>query len=88
MTMKFATAMAVLACALAGRPEPDFTDRTITGALARHVCTPNANFQPMNANFGILSPLPFRVKGKKNRYEQLSARAIDTLNEVINAYEL
>ena len=82
------TAAVALACALKGRPEPDFTAQTLLGALARHVCTPNANFQPMNANFGILEPLPFRVKGKKNRYEQLSARAIDTLSEVINRYEL
>ena len=42
----------------------------------------------MNANFGILDPLPFCVKGKKNRYEKLSERAIDTLNEVIRNYEL
>ena len=82
------TAAVGLACALTGRPEPDFTGRTLLGALARHVSTPNANFQPMNANFGILEPLAQRVKGKKNRYEQLSARAIDTLSEVINRYEL
>ena len=74
--------------ALNGQPEPDFTGRTILGALARHVTTPTANFQPMNANFGILDALPFRVKGKKNRYEKLSEVAIDTLNEVIKEYEL
>ena len=77
-----------LACALAGRPEPDFTGRTILGALARHVMTPTPNFQPMNANFGILDALPYRVKGKKNRYERLSEVAIDTLNEVKKQYEL
>ncbi len=77
-----------LACALAGRPEPDFTGRTLLGALARHVTTPTPNFQPMNANFGILDALPYRVKGKKNRYEKLSEVAIDTLNEVKRAYEL
>ena len=42
----------------------------------------------MNANFGILESLPFRVKGKRNRYEKLSETAIDTLNEVIKDYEL
>ena len=77
-----------LAKALRGQPEPDFTGRTILGALARHVTTPTPNFQPMNANFGILESLPFRVKGKKNRYEKLSEIAIDTLNEVIKEYEL
>ena len=82
------TAAIGLACALSGKPEPDFTGRTILGALARHVSTPTPNFQPMNANFGILESLPFRVKGKKNRYEKLSETAIDTLNEVIKDYEL
>ena len=77
-----------LARAMAGQDEPDFTGRTIMGALERHVRTPSANFQPMNANFGILDALPFRVKGKKNRYEKLSEVAIDTLNEVIKQYEL
>ena len=77
-----------LAKALRGEPEPDFTGRTILGALARHVSTPTPNFQPMNANFGILESLPFKVKGKRNRYEKLSETAIDTLNEVIRDYEL
>ena len=77
-----------LARAMAGQEEPDFTGKTLLGALERHVRTPSANFQPMNANFGILEALPFRVKGKKNRYEKLSEVAIDTLNEVIKRYEL
>ena len=77
-----------LACALDGKPEPDFTQKTIHGALARHVSTPNANFQPMNANFGILEPLEARVRGKRNRYEQLGERAETVLSEVITNYEL
>ena len=82
------TAAIGLYCALQGKPEPDFTGETVLGALARHVSTPSANFQPMNANFGILSPLNERVRGKKKRYERMSQRAIDTLNEVIKQYEL
>lgn len=77
-----------LACALDGKPEPDFTQKTIHGALARHVSTPNANFQPMNANFGILEPLEVRVRGKRNRYEKLGERAENVLSEVITNYEL
>lgn len=77
-----------LACALSGRPEPDFTGRTILGALARHVSTPSANFQPMNANYGILDPLENRVRGKRNRYEKLSERAFEELSEVKRQYEL
>ena len=77
-----------LACALDSKPEPDFTQKTILGALARHVSTPNANFQPMNANFGILEPLEARVRGKRNRYEKLGERAENVLSEVITNYEL
>ncbi len=77
-----------LACALSGRPEPDFSGRTILGALARHVSTPSANFQPMNANYGILDPLENRVRGKRNRYEKLSERALEELSEVKRQYEL
>lgn len=77
-----------LACAMTGKPEPDFTGKTILGALARHVSTPTANFQPMNANYGILDSLNERVRGKRNRYEKLSERAIDVLTEVIKNNEL
>ena len=78
-----------LYCALTGRDEPDFTGKTILGALARHVSAPNANFQPMNANFGILDPLDVRVRGgKRARYEKLSERAMQTLEEVIEHDEL
>ena len=78
-----------LACALTGKPEPDFTGKTILGALAKHVSTPNPNFQPMNANYGILEPLEERVRGgKRARYEAMSARAVATLNEVIQKNEL
>lgn len=77
-----------LYCALEGKAEPNFSGKTVLGALARHVSTPNANFQPMNANFGILEPLEERVRGKRFRYEKLSRRAIDVLNEVIDTYAL
>ncbi|MGI6239039.1 MAG: methylenetetrahydrofolate--tRNA-(uracil(54)-C(5))-methyltransferase (FADH(2)-oxidizing) TrmFO [Christensenellales bacterium] len=65
-----------------GLPEPDFTGRTLLGALARHVTAPSRDFQPMNANFGILDPLPVRVRGKKLRYEQLSACALETIDAI------
>lgn len=74
--------------ALHAAEEPDFTGQTALGALERHVRTQTRNFQPMNANFGILDPLNMRVKGKRNRYEKLSERALDALNGIIDRYEL
>ena len=68
-----------LAERLRGNAEPDFTGKTMLGALERYVRTPNAHFQPMNANFGLLEPLGERVKGKRQRYEKLAERALATL---------
>jgi len=39
-----------------------FSDKTIIGALAKYISSENKNFQPMNANFGILPR--FRRKNK------------------------
>ena len=72
-----------LAQRLNGRTEPRFTGATILGALERHVRTPVSNFQPMNANFGILDRLPMKVKGKKNRYEKMAEVALESLQASI-----
>ena len=44
-----------------------FSDETIIGALAKYISTPNKDFQPMNANFGILPELEERI------YEEYSS---------------
>ena len=56
-----------------------FDERTVCGALERHISTPVKDFQPMNANFGILSPLPIRIKDKKERYRALAERALEAI---------
>ena len=56
------------------------------GALARHVVTPSPDFQPMNANFGILDPMNVRIKAKKERYERLSQRALEKMDSIIAEY--
>lgn len=51
---------------------------TMTGALSRYISDQTvARFQPMGANFGLLPPLPTRIRDKKARYGALSARALD-----------
>ena len=69
--------------ALLGEAEPDFTGETVLGALARYVETPNRDFQPMNANFGILDPYGKPIRGKKMRYEALAARSLKKMDEII-----
>ncbi len=58
-------------------------DRTVCGALQTYIATPNKDFQPMNANFGILSPLPTRIKDKKERYKTLALRALEAVEEAL-----
>ena len=64
-----------------GRPTHVFDDRTVCGALQTHISTPTKDFQPMNANFGILAPMPVRIRDKKERYRALAERAIATIKE-------
>ncbi len=67
----------------------DFTTKTATGALSNYISTfSGKNFQPMNINFGIIDSLDERIKSKKERYEKISERAIDTLKGIITKYEL
>lgn len=54
---------------------------TMTGALAAYLTAPNKDFQPMNANFGILPPLTERIRDKKERYRALSLRALEKMRE-------
>ena len=58
-------------------------EETMLGALCRHVAEPNDNYQPMGANFGILPPLPERIRDKKVRYETIAARAVEAMRQAI-----
>lgn len=64
------------------RPTHVFDERTICGALQTHISTPTKDFQPMNANFGILAPMPTRIRDKKERYHALAQRALDAIDEM------
>lgn len=58
-----------------------FPKETVIGSLARYITETEArHFQPMNANFGLLPPLPERIRGKKERYERLAERALSGLD--------
>ena len=36
----------------------------------------------MNVNFGIITPLGYKVKGKRNKNEAISARALQALEQI------
>lgn len=61
---------------------------TILGSLLEYITNPNiTDFQPMNANFGILLELDFKHH-KKDRKALYSKRALDSMEEVILKYGL
>ncbi|MHA7135787.1 FADH(2)-oxidizing methylenetetrahydrofolate--tRNA-(uracil(54)-C(5))-methyltransferase TrmFO [Rossellomorea arthrocnemi] len=61
-----------------------FPHETAIGSMARYITTANKNnFQPMNANFGLLPDLPKKVKGKKERNEQHANRALETIQNFV-----
>lgn len=49
-----------------------FPIETVIGALSNYITIENKNFQPMNANFGILPQLEEKIKDKQKRYEKLA----------------
>ena len=63
----------------------DFTKESVIGALAHYVNDGaySGNFQPMNANFGIVSRLSYKVKGgKKARNEEIAKRALLVIKSI------
>ncbi len=57
----------------------DLGDNTIIGNLMRYVVAPNVCFQPMNANFGLVPPLPQSIRDKKAKKQALAERALNEL---------
>ena len=72
-----------LARTLRGEEPLPLPRETAIGALAAYISDENAeDFQPMNINFGIITPLPYRVKGKRNKNEAISARSLRLIDSV------
>ena len=67
-----------------GEPEVRFPKTTMLGAMAEYVAHGGASsFAPMNANFGIIEPLGYRVKGGKvAKNEKLAERALGEIAEL------
>lgn len=71
-----------------GKESIDFGSETMLGSLSNYVSTESKNFQPMNANFGILKPLDERIKDKKLRYEKQATIALGKIHEIKEKYDL
>ena len=72
-----------MAARLRGETPPDFPRETAIGALAAYISDESVtDFQPMNVNFGIMTPLGYRVKGKANKNLAIAQRALDVLAQM------
>lgn len=61
-----------------------FPRETAIGSMAYYITTANPdNFQPMNANFGLLPPLETRIKNKQERNTAIAERALETIQNFI-----
>ncbi|WP_373456921.1 FADH(2)-oxidizing methylenetetrahydrofolate--tRNA-(uracil(54)-C(5))-methyltransferase TrmFO [Paenibacillus sp. MDMC362] len=66
-----------------------FPQESTIGSMAYYITHADPdNFQPMNANFGLLPSLEKRIRNKKEKNEALASRALDGVRVFINANEL
>ena len=71
------------AAQILGLEPVDFPQETAIGALGLYVSGGSVgDFQPMNINFGIITPLDHRVRGKRNKNAEISARSLQILDEL------
>ena len=71
-----------LAHKILGKGEVIFPRETMIGSMAYYIshAKNEKNFQPMNANFGLLPSLEKRIKDKKERYETQAKRSLEYLD--------
>ncbi len=69
---------------------PEFPRETMIGAMASYVkCGGVSEFQPMNANFGIIPSAEVKIRGgKKMRYAYYAQRSLETIDKLISGNTL
>ena len=71
------------ACEAQGRPMPALDRQTAVGALACYISDHTVTkFQPMNINFGIIDPLGYKIKGKREKNLKISERALAKIDSL------
>jgi methylenetetrahydrofolate--tRNA-(uracil-5-)-methyltransferase len=63
------------------RELPPLPKNTMLGSLMTYVHTPRKNFQPMNANFGLLPADPDAKRQRKSRHEDAAKAAIAAMED-------
>ena len=68
---------------LNGKPQLFISENTVLGAVAKYITTENKDFEPMNANFGILPALPSIIRDKSERKRLMAERSLTCVKEYI-----
>ena len=77
-------AAVAMAAKVQGRDLPDFPKTTAIGALGLYISDETVeNFQPMNINFSIISPLEKRIRKKAEKNLAIANRALDVIDELV-----
>ena len=77
-------AAVAMAAKVQGREIPDFPKTTAIGALGLYISDPAIeNFQPMNINFSIISPLEQRIRKKAEKNLAIANRSLEVIDELV-----
>ncbi len=77
-------AAVAMAAKVQGRQIPDFPKTTAIGALGLYISDETVeNFQPMNINFSIISPLEKRIRKKAEKNMAISQRSLGVIGELM-----
>ncbi len=64
-----------------GKKPIRISDETVLGALTKYITTKNSDFEPMNANFGILPSLNVIIKDKSLKKKAFAERSLLKIEE-------
>ena len=79
-------AAVAMAAKVQGKPLPEFPKTTAIGALGLYISDSTVeNFQPMNINFSIISPLEQRIRKKAEKNLAIANRSLAVIEELIAA---
>ena len=77
-------AAVAMAAKVQGRPLPEFPQTTAIGALGLYISDERIeNFQPMNINFSIISPLEKRIRKKSEKNLAIANRSLEVIDELV-----
>ena len=77
-------AAVAMAARVQGREVPDFPKTTAIGALGLYISDERIeDFQPMNVNFSIISPLEQRIRKKAEKNLAIANRSLQVIDELV-----